>query len=306
MSCDIYVLGNLTIDDIILHDSQQMFLGVSGGNALFAAIGARIWQNSVGLIARASEAYPDSNIGQVQDAGIEVELKRVPYNDIHDWALYEPGGARQFINHLASGTHHQMSITGEEIPAGCLAGQAYHLAPMPTDTLASLVKRLAPTNAIVSLDPHELYLSDDALNQMARGLLKDVQLFLPSREEARELFGRDDPEAAARCFAELGAGITAIKLSTGGSLLYVAATDRMYHIPIYDVETVDPTGAGDSYCGGFLAGYLASEDPVLAACHGTVSASFVVQHVGALNTFASNFAEAGARLDDVRSRVREM
>ena len=43
----------------------------------------------------------------------------------------------------------------------------------------------------------------------------------------------------------------------------------------------DPTGAGDAFCGGFLAGYRQTYDPVQAVLHGSVSASLVVEGSGA-------------------------
>ena len=41
------------------------------------------------------------------------------------------------------------------------------------------------------------------------------------------------------------------------------------------------TGAGDSFCGGFMAGYLFTHDPLQAAAYGAVSASFIVESLGA-------------------------
>lgn len=305
MNKQLFVLGNLTIDDIVLYNERELFLNQSGGNALFAAIGARVWRNSVGLIARRGNDYPEENIQQLKEVGIETHLKSVDHKDIHDWALYEPDGRRQFVNHLSSGSHYDVSIVGEEIPDDCLEGAGYHIAPMPTDIQLSIVNKLSETEASLALDPHEEYLTEPPLNDQAMNMLSDVQLFLPSREEAMRLYGEDDPPKAARAFSEAGPSIVVIKLGIEGSLIYAADEDEMHHIPIYEVDTVDPTGAGDSYCGGFLAGYLQTQDPVLAACYGTVSASFVVQHVGALNILDSDFSKAQKRLKTVRKGVRE-
>jgi sugar/nucleoside kinase (ribokinase family) len=78
---------------------------------------------------------------------------------------------------------------------------------------------------------------------------------------------------------------------------------RTYHIPIVPVETVDSTGAGDGYCGGFAISYCQTGDALEAALRATVSASFVVQDFGALHALHINKAEAHRRLDMLRREV---
>lgn len=112
-------------------------------------------------------------------------------------------------------------------------------------------------------------------------LLGLVDLFLPSRREAALLFGRDAPEDAARAFAARGPRVVAIKLGAQGSLVCGGGVDPV-HVPAVPVEAVDPTGAGDAYCGGFGANYAHSGGVVEAALHATVAASFVVERHGAL------------------------
>ena len=299
-------IGNLTVDDIIFYDTQQMFLNSIGGNAIYAAIGARVWDTPTTLVARIGRSFPGDSVQKLDAFGIKTCLVEVPYNDIRDWALYEPGGARQFINHLSSGTHYQMSITGDELPQQCLQADGYHIAPMPTDVQQSLIKRLHESNdsdSILSWDPHEDYLHKSELNRIAYDILKYVDLFLPSQEEVFSMYGSKDLKAAAREFAQAGPSVIAIKMSVEGSLVYMKETQQFYKVPIYPCRTVDPTGAGDSFCGGFLACYLKTKDPILSACCGTVSASFVIEHVGALNAFESGFLEAEKRLEYVNNKV---
>ncbi|MEM5776619.1 MAG: hypothetical protein AAGU05_16565, partial [Anaerolineaceae bacterium] len=148
----LYTLGNLTVDDIILYDQRRMHLASSGGDALFSAIGAWIWHQPTGMIARAGQAYPQANIDLIQNAGIACRLQRVPYPDIRNWCLYEPDGSRQFCNHLTSGTYEQMSIRGEEIPPDCLDAAAFHIAPMPVEIQQTVLQRLRNRDCLVTLD----------------------------------------------------------------------------------------------------------------------------------------------------------
>jgi len=304
MKPSLFTLGNLTVDDIVLYESQQLFLNSSGGDALFAAIGAWIWNKNVGMIARAGFNYPERNIRLLEDAGIDCFLKRISNQDVHTWTLYEPGGKRQFIYHLSSGTYEEMSITGAEIPTDCLGRRAYHIAPLPILAQGSIIERLRQQDCLISLDQFNQHLGDPDINSQARQMISQVDFFLPSSVEAAILHGKDDPEGAAIDFAATGLTVVCIKMGDKGALLHLAESGKTYHIPICQVNTLDPTGAGDSFCGGFLAGYLASQDPIQAACCGAVSASYIIQKVGALSVLETDFSDINERFENVRSRVR--
>lgn len=68
-------------------------------------------------------------------------------------------------------------------------------------------------------------------------------------------------------------------------------------VPALRVEALDPTGAGDSFCGGFLAGLVETGDPVRAARFGAVSASRIVTCFGADGAMPLDRSTARAALD---------
>jgi ribokinase len=67
-------------------------------------------------------------------------------------------------------------------------------------------------------------------------------------------------------------------MSGDGSTLYTGGKE--YFIPVVPVKLADPTGAGDSYRAGFLSAYVRGYPPLTCCKVGTVTASFVVEHVG--------------------------
>ncbi len=293
-SATLYSIGNFTIDDIVFWPGGQTWMGQPGGNALYAALGARIWLDSVGLLTRLGCDYPTERLNEIRARGISLGLCPVEARTLHDWALYEAGGVRQFVNHLNSGKNDEMTLLPDEIPPEHRDGQAYHVAPMPTDQQAALVDYLWRPGRLISLDPHEWWIKgyESTLERM----LAHVDFFLPSQVEARQLYGADDPEHAAPALAHLGPRVVVIKLGRDGSLVYERAADRLTRVPIHPVDARDPTGAGDAYCGGFLAGYLLTQDAVRSAQHGTVSASYNVEAIGALAAVTPTPDEARARL----------
>jgi nucleoside kinase len=67
-------------------------------------------------------------------------------------------------------------------------------------------------------------------------------------------------------------------MSGDGSTLYTKGTEHF--IPVVPVHLADPTGAGDAYRAGFLSAYVRGYPPLVCCRIGTVTASFVVEHVG--------------------------
>lgn len=297
----VWVVGNLTIDDVVLADGTTA-MGLCGGNAIYAALGARLWEERVGLAARIGPDYPLTHIARVRDAGVHLALVEVARPSIHDWALYESEGVRRFVNWIGSGSHLDQSIRPDELPASLASGRACHVAPMPLAVQASLVEALVEMRMeTIALDPHEEYIEgheDELL-----GLLQSVHVFLPSRRETELLYGRDDPEAAAAVFAAAGPEVVVIKLGAEGSLVSVRG-EALRHVPAVPVPAVDPTGCGDAFCGGLLAAYQGGADAVTAACHGTVSASFTVGTRGALAVLPLDRAAARDRLEQLLTLVR--
>jgi sugar/nucleoside kinase (ribokinase family) len=298
---ELYTLGNFTIDDIVLHDGRT-FIDTPGGNALYSALGAHVWLERVGLLARVGNDLPPTYLDTLAVFNLEIVPTYVPFPNIHDWALYEPDGTRQFVNHRQSGANDDLSIRAADLRLEQCRARAYHIAPMPTAIQSELAQALKRADNFVSLDPHEWWIKGN--ETVLLDLVSRIDFFLPSREQAELVYGRDDPERAVCEFARHVARAAVVKLGAAGSLVYDVAQRHLAHIPIYPARVVDVTGAGDAYCGGFLAGYLETHDAVQAACYGTVSASFCIEHLGALSTKTRPRSEAEQRLAFVREHIQ--
>lgn len=296
----LWVVGNLTIDDVVLSNGSTG-MGLCGGNAIFAALGAHVWHGAVGLAARVGPDFPRAHIERLEAEGIALAVQSVPWRSIHNWALYESDDRRRYINWMDSGSHLEQSLTADELPTPIFDALGCHIAPMPLDVQAGLVQRLKDRGGgLISLDPHDEYIPGHEAR--LQSLLAAIDLFLPSRAEARLLLGRDDPEQAAREFARSGPKAVAVKLGAEGSVVCSADGPTLY-VPAVPVDAIDPTGAGDAYCGGFLAAYVQRLDPSAAAACGSVSASFVVERRGALAMLPIDGIVAKQRLDDLTATI---
>jgi ribokinase len=103
-----------------------------------------------------------------------------------------------------------------------------------------------------------------------------------------------------------GCEIIVVKRAEKGQLLYDCSAGIRYEVPAYPSKMVDLTSAGDVFCGGFLAGYRKTYDPLQAVLYGNVAASIAVEGSGA---FFSRDVLPGlqhARLESLKEAVREV
>jgi sugar/nucleoside kinase (ribokinase family) len=114
--------------------------------------------------------------------------------------------------------------------------------------------------------------------------LRQVRMLLINEEEARELTGEPLTHQAARAIMEMGPETVVIKQGEHGAILQNAET--YFACPAFPVESlVDPTGAGDTFAGGFFGalarmGRLTELNLRRAVVYGAVMASFTVEGFG--------------------------
>jgi sugar/nucleoside kinase (ribokinase family) len=138
-----------------------------------------------------------------------------------------------------------------------------------------------------------------------------VDLVFLNDAEIRMLTEEPNLVKAARKVMEMGPRVVVAKQGEYGAALFTG--DRFFSLPAYPLETVrDPTGAGDSFAGGFM-GYLASlgddltDDPEelrRAMTYGSVMASFNVEDFGTERVARLEESEIGKRYEEFREMTR--
>lgn len=127
----------------------------------------------------------------------------------------------------------------------------------------SLLARAREQGAIVALDPSSAGFIGDLGAERFRDVVRGVDVLLPNRDEGRVLSGESDPERAALALTEIAETVV---LTAGGDGAYVAIRGRgVEHVPPQIAALVDPTGAGDAFDAGVIAGLWRGEDAVTAA-----------------------------------------
>jgi sugar/nucleoside kinase (ribokinase family) len=319
----------------LLPPQGRPLIDVPGGNLLYAASGARLWIDSVSLLARVGEDYPHDWLRLFPKKGMQTRgIKIIPgAMDLRSFMVYTDSQTFQRTNpvsHFArlrlpfpkdllgyqapqneqdSRIHANLdSPKLSDIPPEYLVAKAVHLAPLDILTHSQLAPAFRQGGiAHVTIDPGPGYMNANFLDDL-RSLLQGVTAFLPSEEEIRNLFwGRThDLWEMAETLGSFGCDMIVIKRGGHGQLLYDRISGKKWELPGYPAHFSDPTGAGDAFCGGFLAGYAAMLDPLQAALHGNISSSFSVEGSGAFYLLDSLPGLAQARLQSLAALVRQV
>jgi 2-dehydro-3-deoxygluconokinase len=120
---------------------------------------------------------------------------------------------------------------------------------------------------------------------------------MPGLEDVRTLTGLTDPDRMLDFYLRLGSKLVLLKMGEAGSYLATAHTRVL--IPAHKVVAVDATGAGDTFCGSFMARLLGGDDPPAAARYASVAAALKCLGYGAVGPIPTA-AQVCAVLDGAR------
>lgn len=334
MDYSLVIAGQLRRQYLIPPEGRPL-LDTPGGNLLYAAAGTRLWADSVSLLARVGEDFPYDWLRSFRQKGLDTKgVKIVPAPlDLRSFMVYTDDQNFQRTNpvsHFARlGLAFPKGLLGyqppqneqdersranpdspklSDIPADYRVAKAAHLAPLDLLTHSQLATAFRHSGvAYVTIDPSPGYMNANFMNDL-RSLLQGVTAFLPSEEEIRNLFWSrtHDLWEMAETLASFGCDIIVIKRGARGQLVYDRVSNRKWEIPGYPARYVDPTGAGDAFCGGFLAGYAASLDPLRATLYGNIASSFAIEGSGPFYLLDAMPGLAEARLQSLTALVRQL
>jgi len=166
----------------------------------------------------------------------------------------------------------------------------------------SVLEQMEKKPKLVILDTMNFWM-DCALEEL-KSVIKKIDVITINDEEARQLTGEYSLVVAARKIHEMGPKYVVIKKGEHGALLF--HDDNVFYAPALPLEEVfDPTGAGDTFAGGF-AGYLAKTNDVSfenmknAVIYGSTLASFCVEKFGTERMENLGYKEVHQRLQQFK------
>jgi sugar/nucleoside kinase (ribokinase family)/fructoselysine-6-P-deglycase FrlB-like protein len=295
----VVVVGNLTIDDVVLPDGMTR-MGSVGGNSIYAALGARLWHPTVGVVTRRGDDFPAESLRRLEAAGLDLDgVVDVPGPTVRNWVVYEEGGERHWLYRTPARRSLEVAVHPGDLPRRWLEAPAppvVHVAAMPLPAAAAVVDALRRRrqDAVITLDTHEDYA--EGFGERVREVAERVDVFLPSREELAGLLGYDDPERGMEELRGWAVPSVVVKLGAEGALCWRRQDPRPTLVGVSPGRVEDVTGAGDAFCGGLAAGLAIGLDLVEAARRGAVSAGLTVAGFGSLRLDGVGPSEGANRL----------
>lgn len=299
------LFGDLTCEWIIPPIGRPIIYQL-GGHLAYALAGLKIWDSDIGLLSKISRSFPVDKLGWLDQPGIHtggiirsnnpLEYRSFyAYSDDDEPIVGSPMSVYSrlelsFPKELLGFTPpHQKedsrtslplnSFRENEIPSIYFESSTLHCCPseyLNHLTIPTMMRKSSITT--FSLDASSGYMTPSFLSNL-QILLKGMTIFFTSEAKLRALFfGKtDDLWEMADELLSYGAEMIVVKCGARGQLLLTSPSRMRWQIPAYPVKLVDPTGCGDCFCGGFLAGYRKTYDPLQAALFGNVSASLCLE-----------------------------
>lgn len=272
---DLLVVGSVALDSVETPFGKVQ--EVLGGSATYFSCSASFF-SAVRLVATVGEDFPEQHLTLLKERGVDLAGMKVSRGRTFRWSGeygYDLNEARTLDTQLNVFADFKPVLDGEMRNASYV-----FLANIDPDLQREVLSQLAARPKLVALDTMNFWIQGkrDALVRV----LREVDVVTINDAEARQLAREPNLVKAARVIAEMGPRAVVVKRGEYGALMVNDGT--FFIVPAYPLESVyDPTGAGDTFAGGFM-GYIAAQDrgadPAAmrrAMVYGSVMASFTVE-----------------------------
>lgn len=272
---ELLVVGSVALDTV-----QTPFGKVQealGGSATYFSYSASFFSR-VRLVGVVGSDFPELHLRLLRERGVDLSgLATAPNGRTFRWA-----GEYGYDLNEAKTLDTQLNVFADFRPT--LGGDARRapflfLANIDPELQLDVVQQMAERPRLIALDTMNFWIQGkrDALVRV----LREVDIITINEAEVRQLAGEANLIKAARAVSAMGPRTVVVKRGEYGALML--GEDGFFVVPAYPLESVyDPTGAGDTFAGGFM-GYLASQESLdastvrRAVVYGSVMASFTVE-----------------------------
>jgi sugar/nucleoside kinase (ribokinase family) len=299
---------SLTVVGSIAFDSVKTPFGerdrMLGGTAVHFSLAASFF-TEVRPVGPVGDDFGAAEFDVLESRGVVTDdIERVAGGQSFFWR-----GRYEYDLNLAHTEDTRLGVFGEfepKLSEATRAADVLFLANIQPD-LQRRVRAQCDTAHFCALDSMNLWI--DTAKESLLAAIEEVDCVIVNDAEIRQLTGESNLARAARAVMERGPRAVVAKQGEYGAALFTA--EGFFALPGFPLEDVrDPTGAGDSFAGGFL-GYLDSHDGELdeaslrrAMGYGTVLASFNVEEFGCERVARLSREEIDERFADLVGMTR--
>lgn len=278
---------------------------IIGGSCTYISLSAAFFLPKVNVVAVVGDDFPKEYMETLEEKGIDLT------------GLQIKEGEKTFF---WAGKYHNNMNTRDTlvtdlnvladfqpaIPAAYQDCDYLMLGNLTPQVQIDAIQGLNKRPKLIVMDTMNFWMNV-AMDDLKR-VLKMVDVLCINDEEARQLSEQYSLRIAAKMIMAMGPKTLIIKKGEHGALLF--QEDNMFYCPALPLEEVfDPTGAGDTFVGGFI-GYLAQKDDVSfdsmrqAIVYGSAMASFCVEKFGTERLFEISPADLESRVNEFRELAR--
>jgi sugar/nucleoside kinase (ribokinase family) len=282
-------------------------MNITGGSGLHGLVGMRVWSDSIGYAASVGADLDQKHLDELTRFGVDVSglVVRDGYATARAWQIFEEDDTRIEIFRTDLEDFRRQKVTVADLPASYRNAKGFHIQWGSLTETEVFVRSLRANNPQVKLALEATMDNTQEAQAKFRQILPQVALFAPDREEAGAITGQSEPEAMCDALLAWGAPLVAIRMGAKGSMVKVSSGEG-WILPAVPTTIVDVTGAGNSYCGGFVTGLGDGLSPLESALRAVVSASFALEQLGAPPWEERPILEAERRLQWARERVKTL
>ena len=296
---------SLTVVGSIAFDSVRTPFGererMLGGSAVHFALAASFFTD-VHVVGPVGDDFSDEHTELLQSRGVDTsDIERVSGGKTFFWR-----GHYEHDLNVAHTDDTQLGVFADfepKLSSASSDAETLFLGNIQPD-LQRRVRAQCEATRFAALDSMNLWI--DTARDALVGAIGEVDCVILNDAEIRMLIGQPNLARAARELMAMGPSVVVAKRGEYGAALFTA--DGFFALPGMPLEDVrDPTGAGDSFAGGFL-GYLDGQGGALgsaalrrAMAYGTVLASFNVEEFGTERVSSLERDEVDARFAELRA-----
>lgn len=251
---------------------------VIGGACTYASWSASYFTNDIKLVSIVGGDFPKSELEKLNERGVDTAgLEVVEDKKSFFWAGEYHDNMNQRTTHAT-----ELNVLADfdpVLPESYKNAQYIMLGNLTPEIQMKTIEQLSTDPKLIVMDTMNFWM--DVAWEPLLEVIKKVDVITINDEEARQLSGEYSLVSAAKKIHTMGPKYVVIKKGEHGALLF--ADGRIFHAPALPLaEVKDPTGAGDTFAGGFI-GYLAKTDDISfenmkrAIIYGSVMASFCVE-----------------------------
>ncbi|MGD0221397.1 MAG: PfkB family carbohydrate kinase [Terriglobia bacterium] len=290
-------VGSIAFDSILTPYGKAE--EILGGSATFFSVTAS-WFTSVSVVAVVGEDFGEQHFRVFRERSIDTRgVEQVPGRTFR-WKGEYTGDMDQ-----ARTLDTQLNVFESfvpKIPAAYLDSQFLFLGNI-VPTLQLSVRRALPNLRATALDTMNYWIH--GMPEELAKVLATVEILLINEGEARMLSKQGNLKKAAGIIQKLGPRVVVVKRGEHGATVF--GPKSIFTVPAFPLDEVfDPTGAGDTFAGGFMGhlartGDLSDANLRRAAVYGSVMGSFAVEEFGVGRLLRLTPAEIESRYREIKN-----